>query len=185
MKPTENPGVGQGAGASGTIQKGLELSEDTREPLKNQARRLTISTHRISVRGERFVLDRAGSDAIVLPVRDRHGVLSDLCAWRHGTPGRWYLHDGEAVVLGEQQLAGARIMGGTIPCYPTPAAWQEAAGCGVCVLRWDVILAPLFDGTRIDLSHLPAPIATELDARLWGNFRLGLPRIVGGRRRAA
>lgn len=133
--------------------------------------------------GEHFRLD-GDLPAVVIPARNRHGVVCDLVAYAVNNPDQWFLREGdETLLLGARELTGAALMGGTIPLYPRPVDWLEAGGRGICVLRWDVpLLDPLRD-VQIDLNHLEAELAEQLDKALRKNFASSLPRIRSPRRR--
>ena len=134
----------------------------------------------IQVDGDSFTFDPSGSPARVVPVRDAENTIFDAAAFLADRPGRWFLREREAVVLGERDLAGARLDGRGVQLYPTPSAWVAGAGQGCCILRWDVGLAPLFEGAGlINLSHLDETAAATMEQRLRENFELDLPRIAG------
>ena len=128
---------------------------------------------------ETFRLD-GGDKALSLFVRDRYGHPADLVAWFNDRPGEWWLRKGdETPVLGARQLAGSEMTAAPLPIYPTPLAWLEAGGDGICILDWDMKLAWLFDGLTLDVGHLQLHVAQALAERLRTNFRSFEPRIVG------
>ncbi len=140
---------------------------------------MMLASIRVMPDGQHFRLD--GEDrATLLTVRGRGGYPIDLVAWLDGAPGHWWLHEGdETPILGARQLAGAEMTAAPLPIYPTPLAWVEAGGDGVCVLDWDMDLGGLFDGLTLDVGHHQAGVARALAERLRTNFRTHEPNIVG------
>lgn len=129
----------------------------------------------------RFTLDPDGTEAHVVPVRDRAGALADMVAWLPDDPFHWWTKCGESAVLGAREIAGAALAGMPVPLQPTPAHWLAAGGRGVVVLDWSVNLLPIFqDVGRIALAHLEREEAIEARRRLRQNFWQSIPQI-GGR----
>lgn len=141
-----------------------------------------------------------GAPATILAVRDADSRIVDAVAWWPDTPGRWWLRDGEAVVLGSQALNVASCEGATIALHSTPARWlaapsgpciREPGRCehecptceltrGVCVLRWDVPIRTLFDDVSAITCDCPA-----LAQRLTRGLRSWEPRVTVARQETA
>ena len=131
----------------------------------------------------RFRLD-GDKSAIIVPVRDRHGLICELVAYLDGDPGSWLLKEGDQCpVLGAKELAGAPMVPGPIHLFPTPSDWVDAGGCGVCIIDWDAPLFDLFRDVEIELGHLEDTAQRAMRDRLWGNFKRDMPRIYGGWKR--
>ena len=155
-------------------------------------RPLTTTWRIATDRDGRFRHSPDGTPATILAVRDSDGRVSDCVAWRPETPERWWLRDGEAVVLGAQALAIAGYEGEGLSLRSTPERWlaadggpcirapgrcqQECPTCsmvrGVCVLRWDVSMRTLFEDVKRIECDSPA-----LAKRLTHGLRAWEPRV--------
>ncbi len=141
-------------------------------------------TARIDVLPDGRFRHEGSKPAIIVPVRDRHGLICELVAYLDGDPGSWLLKEGDQCpVLGAKELAGAPMVPGAIELSPTPADWVAAGGCGVCIIDWDAPLFDLFRDVEIELRHLDSAVQRAMRERLWQNFRQDIPRIRGGGKR--
>lgn len=124
--------------------------------------------------------------AIIVPVRDRYGLICDCVAYLDDDPGEWWLKEGDqSPVLGARELAIASAWGDPIAAHPTPEAWIKAGGIGICVLDWGVSLLDLFDGIpRVETNHLPSPVAAALADRIHKNFFKSVPFVERPRKEA-
>ena len=96
-----------------------------------------------------FVPSESGQWALTVGIDDSNGRLCDFCAWFLDDEWHWWLRRGDQChVLGVQELAFAADCRKTIKLLSTPEAWLRARGRGVCVLRWDLDLALLFEGVE-------------------------------------
>ncbi len=96
-----------------------------------------------------FKPTESGEWAVTIGVDDRDECLCDFCAWFLDDEWRWWLRHGDQChVLGAQELAFAANCRKTIKLVSTPEVWLRSRGAGVCVLRWDLDLAPLFEGVE-------------------------------------
>ncbi len=67
----------------------------------------TARTLRIETNGSLFDFSAKGMLAEHLVVRDRFGDPIDICAWDMLNPKNWWLQRGDAVLLGEKDVAWA------------------------------------------------------------------------------
>ncbi len=156
------------------------MTADTQQAPAPAPSRLPLCfTTRIALIGAgRFRLEPEGELAQIAALRDRFDMIEDLVAWFPDTPGRWVVREGLSPILGARELALAASFGDPIAIYPTPTAWMGAQGEGVCVLDWQSLLAPCFDGVKaITTAHLEPTVAAEIEKRLKRNFWRGLPRV--------
>ncbi len=120
-----------------------------------------------------FTADSSGTEAILVPVHDRHGAWVDTCAYHLSNPGEWRLQfDNETPILGAAELARAAFFHTSITLHPTPEAWLRAGGQGVVILNWGCALRDLFDGIgEVRCAH---PLLKKYLRR---NFSIGQPNI--------
>ena len=96
-----------------------------------------------------FLPSEAGQWAVTVGVDDSNERLCDFCAWFLDDEWHWWLRRGDQChVLGVQELAFAADCHKTIKLVSTPEAWVRSRGRGVCLLKWDLDLAPLFEGVE-------------------------------------
>ncbi len=121
-----------------------------------------------------FRPSEVGEWAVTVGVDDREGRLVDFVAWFFASESRWWLRDNDQCpVLGAEELALAVDCGKTIRLHSTPEGWLRGRGRGVCILRWDLHLAPLFGGVKqIECDGL------DLERRLRAMLRRWEPEVV-------
>lgn len=73
---------------------------------------------------------------LIVAVREHGGVLADMVALSSGEPGRWSLRTGDGVMLGQDVLDRAAVIGGPVRLFSTPWRWLEHGCRGACVLAW-------------------------------------------------
>lgn len=127
----------------------VALAENENSRLPPLPDRLRFGVHAITPSNDgTFGLSETGVRAVILAIAE-YGDVLDLVAWPCVDPSRWWLRFRNADILGGDVLHHAAWTGGTVALFPTPWAWLQAAGRGVCIIDWTADLTRLFDGVIV------------------------------------
>ena len=116
----------------------------------------------------------SGAWAATVGINDRDERLCDFCAWFLGDEWHWWLRRGDQChILGAHKLAFAADCHKTIKLVSTPEAWVRSRGDGVCLLKWDLDFAPLFEGVgRVECD------SSSLERRFIKMLRRWEPQVI-------
>ena len=92
-----------------------------------------------------FLIDPAGSDAVVIDALGEDGHIIDLVSWRPGFPANWRTFSGRASTLGLQGATVAATYNDPLRLWRTPERWLQADCRGVVPLDMERTVRWLLD----------------------------------------
>ena len=106
-----------------------------------------------------YAPDKDGEPAVIVGVgefdEDGWHEISDLVAYRPGSPDQWALRRRDESILGHQFLEYARNTYPPARLFATPHEWLANGGNGVTVIDWNAALSWPFRGAHV-LADDPA-----------------------------
>ncbi len=167
-----SPAAGQRDRASIIITGKLNNPLDSTPPAGVQPIRLTS----IRIAGKNdgtYALDPHGRLAVLVPVRDRWGEITDIVAFIQDEPEQWWCRCGDDTpILGAPALAHAAWERRPLILWETPLQWLLQRRSGSAVLDWGCNLRPIFE----DVPAINCQSAA-LRSRLQENFLAFGPRL--------
>lgn len=108
----------------------------------------------------------------------------DQVAWLADDPGRWWLLDGDGLILGRDHYQRAIDECRPLLLRATPEAWVRSGGRGSCVLRWAMDPLDFFYGVS-EVVCCGGAVERRLRSEMerWRAFRIRV--VSAGQRHAA
>ncbi len=135
---------------------------------------LRLTALRIETKSDgTYTVDPQGPLAVLVPVRNRWGEITDIVAFIQDEPEQWWRRYGDDTpILGAQALAHAAFERRPLVLWETPLQWLLQRRSGSVVLDWGVDLRPIFGDVPAIICQSAAP-----RSRLQENFLAFGPRL--------